>query len=420
LVRQFGGRHDKEHGHAIVFTPDPTKFLPRFATWMKRHGIESRATDVQAVEGWSNYAIGRGDGQLRMDLARMASYATRTAEGDHVRLSAGQSRARGIFVTPRKSFLRALQQRPRSPGSCKDVVEPFRAASRCVGCTAALLASCDIIGVATCPDGACGSCAEHPGNRALRAIGGTAQRVRERSDMAEKKQIAWTIVLKSKKAERPERSSFQRQEAREPSFEHLGENNDDADGELSIEQRVAYCVARDDEEERRRERLERCPGAFVIEGQWGWSFQNGRPASVRELLKFAQLRFGRRGVPFIHRRVTTRTQLRRALREWRSETDYPLLVLETHGAPGHVYLDGDGEVEVPLPELAELIGPYCGANRYVHFGGCEVTKDKRAVERFQRATGVGSVSGHEEKVRWGTACAETLRVLAELAGRTLS
>jgi hypothetical protein len=193
----------------------------------------------------------------------------------------------------------------------------------------------------------------------------------------------------------------------------LQEQDDDGDAEesWSLEQCVDFAVARDDEKEEWRERRLRCPGAFVIEGDWGLSFE----ASVRELLEFGR-RFGR-GVPYIYRRVTTRRQLKRAVREWRSKTDYPLLVLEMHGAPGLVDL-AEG-VEVTLEELAEMIGPYCGADRHVYFGGCEVFRDKRAVDAFKRDTGIGSARGNRQIVSWPRGCVQVMRLLAELSERTL-
>ena len=119
-VRQRGKR-GKEHAHSIVFTRDPT-FLSRLVIWMRRHGIEPAATDVQPVNGSCNYIIGRGDEQLRRDLTFMSSYATRTPEGDCVRMLATQSRARGVFAKARAQLVRDTKPGPL-PGSVRACAE---------------------------------------------------------------------------------------------------------------------------------------------------------------------------------------------------------------------------------------------------------------------------------------------------------
>jgi hypothetical protein len=92
-----------------------------FEPWLRQSGVDRVATDVKVVWGWSDFITGRGDKRLTADLARMSSYATRTPEGDCIRLLPSQSRARGMFVKGREQLVCEARPgpSPASVGACE-------------------------------------------------------------------------------------------------------------------------------------------------------------------------------------------------------------------------------------------------------------------------------------------------------------
>jgi predicted nucleic acid-binding Zn ribbon protein len=129
----YGKRNNKEHFHTIVHTFEPTIFLERrFKPWLKAHGIKPEATDVKVVSNWCNYIIGHEDTKILGDLARMSSYATRTPEGDYVRLLTSQSLARGVFVKARAQLVRETEPGPppASVGACETCGAPLPSGAR--------------------------------------------------------------------------------------------------------------------------------------------------------------------------------------------------------------------------------------------------------------------------------------------------
>jgi hypothetical protein len=109
---QQRGKRGKVHAHSIVHARDPATFLRRFVALMRRRRFDPRATDVQAVVGWSNHVIGRGATRVTNDLARLAAYATRASTGRYVRPLPSQSRCRGVFARPAAQLERRLPRQP--------------------------------------------------------------------------------------------------------------------------------------------------------------------------------------------------------------------------------------------------------------------------------------------------------------------
>jgi hypothetical protein len=170
------------------------------------------------------------------------------------------------------------------------------------------------------------------------------------------------------------------------------------------EQWVDFAVARDDE----KERGDRCAGLFVIE------VDNPSRFKCLPLLRWIEPS----GVSYVYRQATTRRELNRHLRQWRQDSDnYPVLAINGHGSSGRIYLGGqESDVGVSLIELARTIGPTCGRSLHVHFGGCEVVRNREAVFRFLRVTGIGSVSGFCESVATATSQITTLLIADALIG----
>jgi hypothetical protein len=112
IVLDWGKRNDHEHIHGIVYTCDHAAVFRRrtFEPWLRRHRIDSSAVKIKMLFGWNPYVTTGATTRLERDLANLSWYSTREPDGDHVRLLASQSRARGIFVNARK---RLVQSNPK-------------------------------------------------------------------------------------------------------------------------------------------------------------------------------------------------------------------------------------------------------------------------------------------------------------------
>jgi len=143
-------------------------------------------------------------------------------------------------------------------------------------------------------------------------------------------------------------------------------------------------------------------GIFCLEGDW-WGDLN-KSSTVKPVLKLLSQTPERR-VPFIHRDVGTREELRYYLRKWaqHGRAGYPILYLAFHGE-SECILVGDlrnpKKSKVTLDELAEDLGSKL-TGRIVHFSSCETLKtDKRNILRFLRKTGLVATTGFQKEVDW--------------------
>lgn len=145
---------------------------------------------------------------------------------------------------------------------------------------------------------------------------------------------------------------------------------------------------------------------LCLEGDW-----DNDLTSRTSVLPTLELLERMRIIDFVHRTVTTKTDLAYYLQRWGEDPplqDYFVLYLAAHGASlktgrrttAILELSDHPDGTVTLKELADMLGDGF-ENCVVHFGSCSVMRASDSVlDDFRTRTGVKAVTGYRENVAW--------------------
>ena len=153
-------------------------------------------------------------------------------------------------------------------------------------------------------------------------------------------------------------------------------------------------------------------GIFCLEGHW-WGVKG--TTSVEPVLRFLETLAGYRA-PYRHYDVGTREELDFYLEKWRgaSFSDFPILYLGFHGAPGELHVGEGRDTSLSLEDLADRLDGAC-RGRVVHLGSCgTVGVHGRRLNKFCTRTGALAVCGFREDVDSLTSAAFEMLVLGGL------
>lgn len=105
-------------------------------------------------------------------------------------------------------------------------------------------------------------------------------------------------------------------------------------------------------------------------------------------------------IPYIYRRVATRSELKYYLNEFRKKeyrNNYDVLYFSFHGNTRAIQLEGEKEL-LSLNELNE-IGENVFEDRIIHFSSCRtMLGDEEKLKEFKKASMARSVSGYTKSV----------------------
>ena len=151
----------------------------------------------------------------------------------------------------------------------------------------------------------------------------------------------------------------------------------------------------------------RKPGIFCLEGTWNKRIDDR--VSVLPTLDMLE-RLDR--ATYVHRDVGTEEELYHYLAKWcqAGYRRYSVLYFAFHGVRGGIRV---GRGTVTLDDLAEKLNGKA-KDRIVYFGSCNVMKDRKGVEEFQRLTGSKLVCGYTKEVEWVESAAFDLLLLESL------
>jgi hypothetical protein len=152
---------------------------------------------------------------------------------------------------------------------------------------------------------------------------------------------------------------------------------------------------------------------FCLEGEWAPAMTDRQ--SVEPLLEMLS---EVEKLSYVHRRVGTRHELRRQVRNWNRSSSYTTFYLASHGARGALYLSIDEKEPLSIDELAELLEDQC-SNAWVILSGCQtMLAGNRALDDFLARTGADAVCGYRSSVNWIRAAALDLLLLQALGERS--
>ncbi|OGP84702.1 MAG: hypothetical protein A2V87_08910 [Deltaproteobacteria bacterium RBG_16_58_17] len=162
-------------------------------------------------------------------------------------------------------------------------------------------------------------------------------------------------------------------------------------------------------------------GVYCLEiGEWYGDLKKTCTVEpVLDLLMKSPLR-----VPYIHRDIATRSELRYYLRKWTQvrHKGYPILYLAFHGRPGEIELaDENGKSKAVT--LEDLIPEFAGCchNRIIHFGACSVMNlHGRTLRKYLHEFGALAISGYASNVDWVKSAVFEMLFLAELQNNALT
>ena len=153
-------------------------------------------------------------------------------------------------------------------------------------------------------------------------------------------------------------------------------------------------------------------GVFCLEiGEWSGDLKTQQ--SVEPLLLLLKHVYD---VPYIHRDVSTKSELLFYLRKWPQKTyrDYPILYLAFHGVTGAILaakVNGRTE-EFSMAELVEALRGRCH-RRIIHFGACNVLNlHGNSIQKFLLDTDALAVCGYAKDIDWVRSSALDLLLLA--------
>ena len=168
-------------------------------------------------------------------------------------------------------------------------------------------------------------------------------------------------------------------------------------------------------------RVDQAKGVFCLETNQ-WYGQKDR-SSVEPILGLLE-RLKDYEVPYLHKRVATRPELKHLLGRYLQPTfkTHPLLYLAFHGYPGStgqpsgLRLDNG---DINMPDLADLMLGQC-QNRVIYFGSCSTLDDHgKKLNSFLRKTGALAMCGYKEEVDWLESTAFDLLFLGKIQCETL-
>ncbi len=142
-------------------------------------------------------------------------------------------------------------------------------------------------------------------------------------------------------------------------------------------------------------------GIFCIETAT-WDQENEKShLSVRPMLEILR---NLTDIPFIHRDVATKGELKYFLERWASLKDdrgnatYPILYAGFHGTEGQIYLNS--ETMIDIDDIRMYLDSKC-ENRVIHFGSCSTLAiSPEELHDFLDTTEASAVSGFEKDIDW--------------------
>lgn len=148
---------------------------------------------------------------------------------------------------------------------------------------------------------------------------------------------------------------------------------------------------------------------FCIEN---WSSRMTDRTTVRPLLEALE---NEAGVAYIHRFADDLEDLRYLLERSSRYSDYSIVYLACHGAPGEITIGGKAKT---LPDLAAELGDDALADKSVYFGSCETGSDRKSLKAFRDQVGAEIVCGYADPkgVDWLSAAAFELLLMQYLTG----
>jgi hypothetical protein len=158
-------------------------------------------------------------------------------------------------------------------------------------------------------------------------------------------------------------------------------------------------------------------GIYCLEiGEWFGSMKKKHSVEpVLELLHDSPL-----AVPYIHRDIATKTELRYYLRKWaqNKHVNFPILYLAFHGSPGCIHLakeNGHSDI-FSTDDLFDLLTNKCH-KRVIHFGACSVLNmHGHKINKYLKDSGAVAISGYRQDVGWINSSIFEMLYLAELQG----
>ena len=138
-------------------------------------------------------------------------------------------------------------------------------------------------------------------------------------------------------------------------------------------------------------------GIICIETEWQITKKRNRlTLNSEHLLHFISEMYN---VPYIYRRVATRSELLFYLRQFQKTeyNKYNVLYFSFHGDTHSIYLEGENK-EITLEELAEM-GGNVFADRLVHFSSCRTfLGNSQVADMFKHQSNAKYVSGYRKTV----------------------
>ena len=155
-------------------------------------------------------------------------------------------------------------------------------------------------------------------------------------------------------------------------------------------------------------------GIFCLETHW--SGVKGK-STVEPVLRLLETLSGY-NTPYRRYDVGTREEFDFYLKKWCGTTfsDFPILYLSFHGAPGELQVGEGRDKSLSLGDLAERLEGGC-RGRVLHFGSCgTVDVHGRELKKFLARIRALAVCGFRENVDWLESAAFDMLVLGGLQG----
>ncbi len=112
----------------------------------------------------------------------------------------------------------------------------------------------------------------------------------------------------------------------------------------------------------------------------------------------------KRNVPFIHRDISTESELRFYLGQWIQVKNrrFPILYLAFHGSPRFIHLrkENGREHRFAIDDIFLMLKGKC-LRRIIHFGACSALNfHGNKINKLIRESGAAAISGYKEDVDW--------------------
>lgn len=154
-------------------------------------------------------------------------------------------------------------------------------------------------------------------------------------------------------------------------------------------------------------------GIICIETEWQITKRGSRLSlNTEPLMKYMSEMYG---VPYIYRRVATRSEMEYYLKsfEKREYDKYNVLYLSFHGDKHAIILEGEKKV-LTLTELAKMGGDVF-KGRYVHFSSCRTLIGSEAtINKFKKQSKAKMVSGYTRYVDSNDSAIHDIALIGEL------